>query len=882
MWIRSLSVQHWRGLESLSLSDLSPQLNVIAGPNESGKSRLAEALRFALFESSSGRAAFKRRLASWSDAGPPQVSVDFDFGGQSWTVSKTFLHNQRTRLISDREELEDEEAEARLRQLLGTQPGTAQSPAMGTQLGRWALLWIHQGESLQAPDLEGNATAQGLLQDRLASEAGVAAAGQTGQDVLRLADEERRRYYTPTGVENAAFKAQREALDVAAQARQALEAKRLALQQDADRLITLRDEAAELRERRDQALDALRRAREQAQQLEEVRQELNLLRARGENVDGQVSAATQALARIEALQEEKNTLQQHLGGLQQEVAAVEARLAAAEQERQTLAAAAAQAEADLETAQADSRRLTRGRESQRNAQRLQEQQRRLDQLRELEARQLQRQQQLAGLPAVDRDELTALQALQRDLGEARARLEGAAVRITVTAARDLRLDGEDLSAGSQRDYHITGEQQLQVEGLLALTVRPGGGELQTLEHALADQQAELRRRLQALGVDDLAAATAAFEDAETLRSELKHLTQQRDTHFAEGRSALEAEIARLQALHSSDQAGSPLPEDLDAAIAAAETALHEAEHAAIKARARRDQQGEQYQELRLQLGQLRERCQQSEQRREQVLAELSRLPGHDAAAEQQRAAEAAQREHAEALARSEARYQDMGGDRVVEAVERHDNAVASLQTRLRQAENEIIRLEAVLSRAGNDDLHEALQEAVAEESRCREALARTERHAHSARLLHEILQQEYQAEREALLEPLRRAIHGYLLELFPNVQPQLDDFQLQGLRPEGEAYTEALAELSGGTREQVSLLTRLGLAKVLAGEEGWPLLLDDALVNTDPERIEVMQRVLYRASRQHQILLFTCHGRLFDSLGADQWIDLPARRQRVG
>jgi len=90
-------------------------------------------------------------------------------------------------------------------------------------------------------------------------------------------------------------------------------------------------------------------------------------------------------------------------------------------------------------------------------------------------------------------------------------------------------------------------------------------------------------------------------------------------------------------------------------------------------------------------------------------------------------------------------------------------------------------------------------------------------------------------------------------------------------------------ELSGGAREQISLLTRIGIAEVLAGEGTLPLILDDALINTDPERIQRVHRALFRAAEKLQILLFSCHDILFDGLGAEFIVKLEKVRhgQRV-
>lgn len=79
----------------------------------------------------------------------------------------------------------------------------------------------------------------------------------------------------------------------------------------------------------------------------------------------------------------------------------------------------------------------------------------------------------------------------------------------------------------------------------------------------------------------------------------------------------------------------------------------------------------------------------------------------------------------------------------------------------------------------------------------------------------------------------------------------------------------SITELSGGAQEQISLLTRIGIAEVLAGDGTLPLILDDVLINTDPERLRRMHRALFRAADKLQIILFSCHDVLFDGLGAE-------------
>jgi len=67
-------------------------------------------------------------------------------------------------------------------------------------------------------------------------------------------------------------------------------------------------------------------------------------------------------------------------------------------------------------------------------------------------------------------------------------------------------------------------------------------------------------------------------------------------------------------------------------------------------------------------------------------------------------------------------------------------------------------------------------------------------------------------------------------------------------------------ELSTGTREQLYLSFRLAVIEDF-GESRVPLpiLLDDILVNFDPERVTRTLTALGPLAKRHQIIAFTCH-----------------------
>jgi uncharacterized protein YhaN len=85
--------------------------------------------------------------------------------------------------------------------------------------------------------------------------------------------------------------------------------------------------------------------------------------------------------------------------------------------------------------------------------------------------------------------------------------------------------------------------------------------------------------------------------------------------------------------------------------------------------------------------------------------------------------------------------------------------------------------------------------------------------------------------------------------------------------------------LSTGTREQVYLALRLAIVDHLdEGKETLPLLLDEILVNWDPERRQRVLDLLVELSRSRQIFLFTCHPHLAEEVAraGGRVIELPA------
>ena len=93
---------------------------------------------------------------------------------------------------------------------------------------------------------------------------------------------------------------------------------------------------------------------------------------------------------------------------------------------------------------------------------------------------------------------------------------------------------------------------------------------------------------------------------------------------------------------------------------------------------------------------------------------------------------------------------------------------------------------------------------------------------------------------------------------YPNVLLQ-PDMRLS-VREEDGTVMRPAAAMSCGTGDQMYLALRLAMCRRLLPPDA-PLILDDALVNFDDERMKTAMRLLRREAEARQVLLFSCHSR---------------------
>lgn len=904
MRLLNCHLQNVRLHRDLELS-FSPRLTLIGGPNESGKSTLVEALHRTLFLKASATGGPVEALQSRRHMGQPVVQLSFEAGGDTWTLRKRFSGSSgQVSLVSQSggKPLSGAVAEERLAELVGVSGMLGSGQARSVLPSRWAHLWVRQGDA--GEDLLGKGKASyDFDQLRLQLErSGGAAVQQSAHDqqveqrIQQLLDAN----LTSRGTKAKSPLWEREQQLQAAQERMALALERLQAFEDAS------EELARISEQ----LERLQTVELPA--LHAQREALQKTGAEAARLDSAIQLAGQTLEPIrlrhdttaQGLQQ-LDTLQGEIEQRQQRLAELEARVASADKQEQELTAAGHQRRSTWDTLTLQRQTLE---QRQQLLQRLVERvtaseslQRLNGELGRLRRNASQRQtleQQLAALPKLSRQELQQLRQLDQQQRDSRARLEAMAAGVTLLRAdQPVRLDGQPLQIGEQQK--LAAVFQLQVGEGVVLEIAPGGGQaLGDLESGLQTTQAQLMERLTALGASSLEAAEALLEQRTALEQQraalgdpaaatlvqlerqcsgLEHRLQELDAELeqlAPIRQALEEEQplpqshAELQALH---QQMAQTLRHTTAAVQTAERELEAARAALQQFRQRRLADAGQLEVVHGELADRRQRLEAMVRERGERQAQLERLTALQA-----------ERQQAEAeLSRLQAARAALGGQSV-ERQQRH--LEEQLEAISRRQEQLIDQRGGAKQRCDSISAEDPF--AAVEQARLQLETAEAD-HLQMRRLIdaHQLLRDlflEAQADLSSRYsEPLAQAIGAYLRPLVPDgpvAQLQYDatsGFSGLQLRRGQEFYD--FESLSGGMREQLAAALRLSMADVLkeAHDGCLPLVFDDAFTNSDPERIDLVKRMLAAAvERGLQVVLLTCDPSAYGSF-AERVVELP-------
>ncbi|MCX7564977.1 chromosome segregation protein SMC [Sulfitobacter sp. F26169L] len=868
MKLRSLTLGNVRKFagQTATISGIGDGVTVVSEANEFGKSTFFDALH-ALFFLKYGAATREVKSLQPRAGGPVRVSAQIELPSGNFTIEKTFLAQKRAAVRDAAGELValDDEAESWIARLMGS---GLDGPA--------GLLWVRQGITALEP--AGNAGADKTEKERLlgarrnllssvAGEIDMVTGGRRMDRVIEAATQALGKLATATGQPkaNGPWKEAEQEAQTHAQRHDELDARCRELSQALERR---REVAARLKVLEQPALQTARNAaleKAQAAYSTALAHADKLAQAKGQadlrelelegaqtRLDGLIAAADQYTAACAQFELDN-------AALEKAIAEVKAAEESTEQAQTALTQASAKLRDAVQAKEAAQQDALRQNAAEQYA-RLQKQ---LAQVGEKRSALEDANAALATMP-VTAAALASIEQKHTALTAAQAEIATGGVQMHLSYDGDAVVSSSEgpLTAGT---HHLARRQTFDLPGIGRMTLDPGAAAADMA--AVSAAQAQLKDALDAVGVADIAAARQAASARKEKADEVFLLRNMLEMLAPEGVERMQAECAKakatLDALSKPVQAAPVDPAELAAQADAARLAEEQTRDRFERARDARD--AARTMAARLQV--LRDAAQTAmdtaarvfgdpdtfEERKTQAARahSLAQLAAQDA-----RAAAAALAAKAPDLATAKA---DL--NRATSAVENAREETAQLRTQSAD-------LSATIRARAEDGVEEKRDEAEGLMIRAQERAARFAHEVAGLTLLVEALRAKRGAAQEAYFGPVQQELAPLLALLHADAALSFDPASLLPQAIARGGTDEPMEMLSGGTQEQIAILTRLAFARLFARQgKPMPVILDDALVYSDDSRITAMFTALHRVADNQQVIVFSCRQMAFAGLG---------------
>ena len=858
MMITSIMLRNVRRfVEPVTIDNIGPGLNVLSAPNETGKSTFFDALQAGFFESHRSQ---NQRIKGLTPrvGGDPEVTICFEMDGASWTLFKRWSSSGKRKAASLTKDgvlvAQGEQAEDAL-------AGMVAGPKEG---GPAALLWVRQGVVEVSSDSAENTARQDIMK-LVTGEVESMTVGRRMDRASKACEEILKANLTATGKPKTGgpLLQASEAVAELSSRRDAVQSRVAALEDALQRRRAVRTELSELRNEEETAerLDRLKEA--EARFSEAEKQNADVLLAQG-RIDALEAKEAHARAQVEKLRLDVETVATAQSSVQQ----ITERTGKAKETFET----ARQRRDEAKTAHGAALSAHRAATEQLNLVVLSEASAGSAARREELTRQIADAETLRGeietLKAEINQEISSA-ALEQLEGYATALVvaerarEAAApilrIKYDVKGADKVLRNGEVVAGG--RDHPITEVTDLQIQGVGQMLITPNDS---ADDGGVDTAQTILEQALVRAGYSTLKAARGSARTRAEKEEQLRTKQAEFKAIVPNGIDQLRKALAELPDVIEADV---DLPARVDAENAEAET--QEALNTASVELSAAEEAFEAYRDALE--GDQREAA-SAEALLQAAQTALSDVEDPEAEITTR---DAALKTLVGELTEARSDFATLM-DTVIDldaakvAVERAKSVIENSRTRIEALERELAGLTERIRMSSSEAPEEELAFLNGQLETAKTRLKEIGFEVEVNQRLKTALDAARRAALEAHVKPVTDELQPLLRMLWPDAEPEIDAESGTIARITRRNVEEDFEVLSGGTREQISLMVRLAFANILAKQgRPAPLILDDAIVYTDDDRIEQMFNALTLRSNNLQIIVFSCRQRAFRDLGGD-------------
>ena len=877
MKIRSIAVKELKKFDApAQITGINDQLNIISGPNEMGKSTILSALRAAFFSRYSSLAKDIRNLQNSQNFGAPVVKVEFDVNGERYQIRKQFVKQRLAELyFPDGRIFRGDAAEDELQRLIsfGDSGGVG-----GQSADMWNLFWVEQGKSFTPISVSDKARSS--LHSALESEVGTVLGGRRGRELPRIFSGQRNEYVTGTGRERGEFKKLGEDANALREVITGLETRRDTLSNSLDRLEQHQKDLKRLEDEGDDS--AIQAELEEAKSKAEKLRRLDLkIKASESDLNRKRETLTSRENEVKTRRElETNLIEatSRLSTATERFQDWQEKESAKQSERDDLQAQIRSLKERIEESEAKVKEVEKNLALAKQLEELSNLEIRLEQAQELiqESRKLSAEAQTI---RVTDDKFEKIQTAKSKLDVAKATISAHATQISFAlnsgCAEGIEIDGKPIESES---YNLETVSQIGISiperGLISVTPTVQD-ELQLRENERVSE-VEYNEVLGSVGAQSLEDAKKLSLRREVLLQQSTAQQKEAHAHLPEigdfgSMEAIEEYVGQLRKVLITSGDSKNGPETLEASTAQVE--LNKTKSIAERLRSERDLRQIELNQIESTLTEFKvEKARAQEQKNNigdsliDIETRITLIRSMADLKEDIRQLSTEVDELSRELDNLKNSLSDSDIPMIDARIGRLEEQLKNRESNRWQLREEISRLSGHIESFEGAGIDEEIEQKNRELNVVQSEYKKIKQEVGVLNLLVETLNEAELEAKEKFLSPLVTRIKPYLDRLFPDAELIMDeDLKIVEIN---RKFGESFGNLSIGTQEQIAVLVRLTFASMLV-EQGQPatVILDDALVFSDEERMEKMFDILFDISRKVQIIIFTCRKSLFEGLG---------------
>ena len=863
MQIRAIRLRNVKkiGADGLSIDSIDEGLNVLSEPNEFGKSTIFEALRHGLLTKHNSKSKDIEALRPNISGAAPEIEIDIHHAEGEFRLFKRFLSKAETHLtdLTTGRVIGGDDAQDKLKELLGVE---------GKSVGATGLLWVSQGESLKKPSQtsEDQEVFSGVLDNEVSS----MISGRKGRLVFARVEKElealvslktlkpMRAYKTALSEQSeleetcekleAEFReVERDLLDLADVERQ------ISQWEDDDSVSGLKKELATYEENRDKALVSESEQSALKAKLSVAESEYESARRILNETTEQIEKAREIDDKLSRLDGELTSLTTLIEEKQKERGEITKRLEVFDGEIKTL-------RSTYELAR-DAVHIKQSRET------LKLKTADLDSAKTLHQTLLKLAEKIENLK-IDNLILREFEQADNELKTAGVLLKSSQVTARVKYSKGNTQKFRTSNLGEIDDgisLPVKDRLLLELENIATVEViNPLSAEGDTQARFNAAKIA-LENLYSKYGVSSVADARKLEKERFNLKLERDQIDKKILTHAPKGINKLQEEIASLKSHIGTDDA------QPEGSVEEAKNLLDQAEAEEMKVKAKLAAISSFIQEKINNRTRMESASEVHIENRKDLSDELGPIDGFDKKIENVQTALNKQKSAFDMVVSELAEFEKTmpNMEAIKSGIDRITQAITNNSKRRKVLDERQIALKERLSLRFQDGVEEALDNVRGEIESTTRQVASFEAEAEALKLLRETLVECQMSEKQKLFEPVIREIGPLARQVIPGIEFEFgEDFAASDIIRNG--VKETIESLSGGTQEQIAVLTRLVFARLKA-KQGYPtpVILDDALVFSDDYRISEMFDALNTVAKDVQVIVLTCRQKSFQGLGGN-------------